>query len=121
MRRVSNQNPLRLDPPAFPELWVSGGGGLERSDSFPAADGCTASDAFDLAAIYWHDHSALAEIAQSPAITDHVVSSALNRLNLAKHQYQADIRSLINASPRGEEIMGRLVGLRWRGWRKSGI
>ena len=94
---------------------MSGGGGLERSDSSPAADGCTAGDAFDLAAIYWHDHSARAEIAQSPATTDHVVSSALNRLNLAKHQYQADIRSLINASPRGEEIMGRLVGLRWRG------
>ncbi|WP_456770856.1 hypothetical protein [Bradyrhizobium sp. USDA 4448] len=78
-------------------------------------------DAFDLAVICWHDHSALAEIAQSPAITDHVVSSALNRLNLAKHQYQADIRSLINASPRGEEIMTGLVGLRWRGLRKSGI
>ncbi|MGY3550964.1 hypothetical protein ACVWXP_005417 [Bradyrhizobium sp. USDA 4463] len=72
-------------------------------------------DAFDLAAICWHDHSALAEIAQSPAITDHVVSSALNRLNLAKHQYQADIRSLINASPRGEEIMDRACGIALEG------
>ncbi|WP_456703355.1 hypothetical protein [Bradyrhizobium sp. USDA 4449] len=72
-------------------------------------------NAFDLAAICWHDHSALAEIAQSPAIADHVVSSALNRLNLAKHQYQADIRSLINASPRGEEIMDRACGIALEG------
>ena len=48
----------------------------------------TARDTFDLAAIYLYDRSALGEIAQSPAITDHVVSSALNRLILAKHQYQ---------------------------------
>jgi hypothetical protein len=54
-----------------------------------------------------HDRSALGEIAQSPAITHHVVLSALNRLNLAKHQYQADMRSLINATPRGEEFIDR--------------
>ena len=50
---------------------------------------------------------ALGEIAQSPAITHHVVSSALNRLNLAKHQYQSDMRSLINFTPRGEEFIDR--------------
>ena len=42
----------------------------------------TARDTFDLAAIYLYDRSALGEIAQCPAITDHVVLSALNRLNL---------------------------------------
>jgi hypothetical protein len=66
-----------------------------------------ARDAFDLAAIYLFDRSALGEIAQSPAITDHVVLSALNRLNLAKGQYQSDMRSLINATPRGEEFIDR--------------
>jgi hypothetical protein len=55
----------------------------------------TARDAFDLAAIQLYDRSALGEIAQSPAITHHVVSSAQNRLNLAKHQYQSDMRSLM--------------------------
>ncbi|WP_367184936.1 nucleotidyl transferase AbiEii/AbiGii toxin family protein [uncultured Bradyrhizobium sp.] len=65
----------------------------------------TARDAFDLAAIYLHDRSALGEIARCPAITHHVVSSALSRLNLAKGQYQAEMRSLINATPRGEEII----------------
>jgi hypothetical protein len=65
----------------------------------------TARDAFDLAAIQLHDRSALGEIAQCPAITDHVVSSALNRLNLAKQQYQADMRNVINATPRGEEFI----------------
>jgi hypothetical protein len=55
----------------------------------------TARDAFDLAAIHLYDRSALREIAQSPAITHHVVSSALDRLNLAKHQYQSDMRSLM--------------------------
>jgi hypothetical protein len=67
----------------------------------------TARDAFDLAAIHLFDRSALDEIAQSPAITDHVVSSALNRLNLAKSQYQQEMRSLINATPRGEEFIDR--------------
>lgn len=67
----------------------------------------TARDAFDLAAIHLYDGSALGEIAQSPAITHHVVSSALNRLNLAKGQYQSDMRSLINATPRGEEFIDR--------------
>lgn len=66
-----------------------------------------ARDAFDLAAIRLYDRSALAEIAQSPAITHHVVSSALNRLNLAKGQYQPEMRSLINATPRGEEFIDR--------------
>ncbi len=67
----------------------------------------TPRDAFDLAAIQLHDRAALGEIARSPAITHHVVSSALNRLNLAKDQYQADMRSLINATPRGEAFIDR--------------
>lgn len=67
----------------------------------------TARDAFDLAAIHLYDRSALGEIAQSPAITHHVVSSALNRLNLAKHQYQSDMRNLINSTPLGEEFIDR--------------
>lgn len=67
----------------------------------------TARDAFDLAAIHLYDGSALGEIAQSPAVTHHVVSSALNRLNLAQHRYQAEMRSLINATPRGEEFIDR--------------
>jgi hypothetical protein len=65
----------------------------------------TPRDAFDLAAIHLHDRSALREIAQSPAITHHVVSSALNRLNLAKRQYQAEMRNVINATARGEEFI----------------
>lgn len=65
----------------------------------------TARDAFDLAAIFLLDRSALREIAQCPAITQHVVSSALNRLNLAKSRYQAEMRSLINATSRGEEFI----------------
>ncbi|MGT2436276.1 nucleotidyl transferase AbiEii/AbiGii toxin family protein [Bradyrhizobium betae] len=67
----------------------------------------TPRDAFDLAAIHLHDRSALGDIARCPAITDHVVSSALNRLNLAKVQYQAEMRSVINATPRGEEFIDR--------------
>lgn len=67
----------------------------------------TARDAFDLAAVHLYDRSALGEVAQSPAITRHVVSSALNRLNLAKRQYQSDMRSLINATSRGEEFIDR--------------
>lgn len=67
----------------------------------------TARDAFDLAAVHLYDRSALGEIARSPAITHHVVSTALNRLGLAKDQYQADMRSLINATPRGEEFIDR--------------
>lgn len=65
----------------------------------------TARDAFDLAAIHLDDRSALGEIARSPAITDHVVSSALSRLNLAQHQYQSEMRSLINATPRGQDLI----------------
>ena len=49
----------------------------------------------------------LGEIAQCPAITDHVVLSALNRLNLAKHQYQSEMRKLINSTPRGEEFIDK--------------
>lgn len=71
----------------------------------------TARDAFDLAAIFLHDRSALAEVAQCPAITQHVVSAALNRLNLAKGQYQAEMRSLINATSRGEEFIDRACDL----------
>jgi hypothetical protein len=67
----------------------------------------TARDTFDLAAIYLYDRSVLGEIAQCPAITDHVVSSALNRLNLAKHQYQSEMRKLINSTPRGEEFIDK--------------
>jgi hypothetical protein len=67
----------------------------------------TARDTFDLAAIYLYDRSALGEIAQCPAITDHVVSSALNRLNLAKHRYQSEMRKLINSTPRGEEFIDK--------------
>jgi len=66
-----------------------------------------ARDAFDLAAIYLHERSALGKIAKSPAITRHVVASALSRLNLAKGQYQAEMRSLINATARGEEFIDR--------------
>jgi hypothetical protein len=67
----------------------------------------TARDTFDLAAIYLHDRSALAEIAQSPAITHRVVSSAQNRLKLANSVYQADMRKLINPTPRGEEFIDK--------------
>ena len=64
-----------------------------------------ARDAFDLAAIHLHEHSALEEIARSPAITHRVVSSAIDRLNLAKNQYQSEMRNTINATPRGEEFI----------------
>jgi len=66
-----------------------------------------ARDAFDLAGIYLYERSALSEIAQSPAITDDVVLSALNRLNLAKAQYQMEMRAVINATQRGEEFIDR--------------
>lgn len=65
----------------------------------------TPRDAFDLAAIHLHERAALREIAQSPAVTPHLVSLGLNRLNLAKDRYQADMRSLINATPRGEAFI----------------
>ncbi|MGY3449408.1 nucleotidyl transferase AbiEii/AbiGii toxin family protein [Bradyrhizobium sp. USDA 4353] len=65
----------------------------------------TARDAFDLAAVYHYDRRALAQIAQSPAITGAVVSSAKNRLNLARHQFQSDMRGVINATPRGETFI----------------
>jgi hypothetical protein len=67
----------------------------------------TARDAYDLAAIYLYDRSALDEIAQSPAITHHIVSSALNRLNLAKHLYQSEMRKVINSTARGEEFIDK--------------
>jgi hypothetical protein len=65
----------------------------------------TARDVFDLAAIYLAEHSALVEIAQCPAITDAVVSSALNRLNLTKRLYQSEMRKTINPTSRGEEFI----------------
>lgn len=67
----------------------------------------TARDLFDLAAIYLCDRSALTEIALCPAITDHVVLSALIRLNLIKQQYQSDMRRLINSTPRGEQFIDK--------------
>jgi hypothetical protein len=67
----------------------------------------TARDTFDLASIHWYEHSALAEIAQSPAITHRVVSAALNRLDLAKRQFQSEMRKVINATPRGEEFIDK--------------
>ena len=67
----------------------------------------TARDAFDLAAIQLFEPSALEEIARCPAITDHIVLSATNRLNLAKAQYQTDMRNLINATSKGEEFIDR--------------
>jgi hypothetical protein len=54
-----------------------------------------------------YDRSALGEIALCPAITDHVVLSALNRLNLAKNHYQLEMRKLINSTPQGEEFIDR--------------
>lgn len=67
----------------------------------------TARDTFDLAAIYLHDRSALGEMAQSPAITPLLVSSAQNRVSLAKDQYQSEMRQLINATPKGDEFIDR--------------
>jgi hypothetical protein len=67
----------------------------------------TARDAFDLAGIYLFDRSALNEVANCPAITDDVVLSALNRLNLAKDRYQEEMRAVINATKRGEEFIDR--------------
>jgi hypothetical protein len=67
----------------------------------------TARDTFDLAAIYLYDRSALGEIARSPAITHHVVSSVLNRLDLTKHRYQSEMRQVINSTPRGEEFIDK--------------
>jgi hypothetical protein len=54
-----------------------------------------------------YDRSALGKIAQCPAITDRVVLSALNRLNLAKRQYQSEMRNLINSTSRGEEFIDK--------------
>ena len=65
----------------------------------------TARDTFDLAAVYLHDRAALGKIAQSPAITTHVLSAAQNRLDLARHQYQSQMREVINATPRGEAFI----------------
>jgi Nucleotidyl transferase AbiEii toxin, Type IV TA system len=65
----------------------------------------TARDTFDLAAICLHERSALDEIAKSPAITHQVVSSTLNRLNLAQSAYQSEMRQVIHATARGEEFI----------------
>jgi hypothetical protein len=67
----------------------------------------TARDAFDLAAIFSYDRGALNEIAQCPSITPRAVSLALNRLDLAKHRYQSEMRQLINPTQRGEEFIDR--------------
>lgn len=37
----------------------------------------------------------------------HVVSSAMSRLNLAKSQYQSEMREVINSTPRGEEFIDK--------------
>lgn len=67
----------------------------------------TPRDAFDLAAIYLHDHAALEEIARCPATTNVVVSAALNRLSVARYSFQSEMRRVINPSPRGEEFIDR--------------
>lgn len=67
----------------------------------------TPRDAFDLAAIHAFDRPALDEIARSPAVTRQVVSAATNRLTLARHQFQSEMRSVINATPRGEALIDR--------------
>lgn len=67
----------------------------------------TPRDAFDLAAIYLYENSALGEIAQCPAITGSVVSFALNRLNFTKRLYQSEMRNTINPTLRGEEFIDR--------------
>ncbi|MGC2777851.1 MAG: nucleotidyl transferase AbiEii/AbiGii toxin family protein [Bradyrhizobium sp.] len=67
----------------------------------------TARDTFDLAAIYLYDRPALGEIAQSPAITRHVVASAQNRLNLAGHKFQSEMRDVINLTPRGDQFVDK--------------
>jgi hypothetical protein len=67
----------------------------------------TPRDAFDLAAIYLHDREALREVADCPAISDAVLASALNRLNLMKSRYQAEMRDVINPTARGEEFIDR--------------
>ncbi|MGJ4896713.1 nucleotidyl transferase AbiEii/AbiGii toxin family protein [Bradyrhizobium oligotrophicum] len=65
----------------------------------------TARDTFDLAAVYLYDRPALGEIAQSPAMTRDVVSAAHNRLSLARYQFQAEMRDLINLTARGEQFV----------------
>jgi hypothetical protein len=70
----------------------------------------TARDAFDLAAIYLLEPSALEEIAKCPAITDPV---------LAKRQYQADMRNLINVTRRGEEFIDRACEIALEALRRS--
>ncbi|PZA11964.1 hypothetical protein DNX69_08000 [Rhodopseudomonas palustris] len=65
----------------------------------------TPRDAYDFAAIYLHDREALREIAECPAISDAEVAAALDRLNLVKGDYQADMRNVINPTARGEEFI----------------
>lgn len=67
----------------------------------------TPRDAFDLAAIHLYERPALSEIAQCPAVTDQVVLAALNRLNLAKEQYQSEMREVINTTPLGEGFIDK--------------
>lgn len=66
---------------------------------------CTAHDAFDLAAIYLYERSALHEIAHCRAITDRVVALAQNRIELARHQFQSQTRTLINPTVRGKQLV----------------
>ncbi len=69
------------------------------------ASTCTASDAFDLAAVYLHDRPALDGIARCPAITPRVVSAALSRLNRARRAVQSGMRDAVNPTARGEEFI----------------
>lgn len=105
--------PSYIDDPTYPLKFGDRSISAERAAEIATkklvyrAATYTARDAFDLAAIQLFEPSALGEVARCPAITDHIVLSALNRLNLAKGQYQADMRNLINATPRGEEFIDR--------------
>ena len=116
--------PTYTDNPTYQLRFDERGIAAERSAEIATkklvyrASTYTARDTFDLAAIYLYDRSALFEIAQSPAITHHVVSAALNRLNLAKSQYQLEMRKVINSTQRGEEFIIKPARLRWKpSWR----
>jgi hypothetical protein len=105
--------PLYIDNPTYEMPFGDRSIAAERSAEIATkklvyrASTYTARDTFDLAAIYLYDRSALGEIAQSPAITPHIVSAALNRLNLAKGRYQSEMRQVINSTSRGEEFIDR--------------
>ncbi|MFT4275045.1 MAG: nucleotidyl transferase AbiEii/AbiGii toxin family protein [Rhodopseudomonas sp.] len=65
----------------------------------------TPRDAYDFAAIYLYERTALREVAECPAISDDELAAALNRLNLVKDDYQAEMRNVINPTDRGEEFI----------------